>query len=40
MAEAEELPAKKLSDDDTRKFLEGNGLKLKLRIGGDWRWED
>ncbi len=40
LAEAEELPAKKLDDEAPRQFLEGNGLKLKLRIGGDWRWDD
>lgn len=40
LADAEELPAKKLNDEETREFLDGNGLKLKLKIGGDWRWED
>lgn len=40
LADAEEMPAQKLDDEATRKFLEGNGLKLKLRIGGDWRWGD
>ncbi len=40
LADADTLPAQKLSDQATRQFLEGNGLKLKLRIGGDWRWED
>jgi len=40
LADAEQLPAKKLNDSETKEFLEGNGLKLKLRIGGDWRWED
>jgi len=40
LADADTLPAKKLSDQATKRFLEGNGLKLKLRIGGDWRWGD
>ncbi len=40
LADAQELPAKRLSDAETKAFLEGNGLKLKLQIGGDWRWED
>lgn len=40
LADADTLPAQKLSDQATKEFLEGNGLKLKLRIGGDWRWED
>ena len=40
LANATELPAKKLDDQATKAFLEGNGLKLKLKIGGDWRWED
>lgn len=40
LADAEQLPAKRLSDAETKAFLEGNNLKLKLQIGGDWRWED
>lgn len=40
LADTEMLPAKRLSDAETKAFLEGNGLKLKLQIGGDWRWED
>ncbi|GAB5524994.1 MAG: M28 family metallopeptidase [Roseivirga sp.] len=40
LADTDTLPAQKLSDQATKEFLEGNGLKLKLRIGGDWRWED
>ncbi|CAD5291340.1 MULTISPECIES: M28 family peptidase [unclassified Imperialibacter] len=35
---AQELPAAKLDDESTRKLLEDQGLKLKLRIQGDWRW--
>ncbi len=40
LADADQLPAQKLSDSETKDFLEGNGLKLKLKIGGDWRWND
>lgn len=40
LANAEALPAKKLDDDATKAFLEKHDLKLKLQIGGDWRWED
>lgn len=40
LADAEQMPANKMNDADTKDFLEGNGLKLKLKIGGDWRWED
>lgn len=36
--QAQELPAKKLDDESTRKILEEQGLKLKLKIQGDWRW--
>lgn len=40
LADAEEMPADKMDDAQTKAFLEGNGLKLKLKIGGDWRWDD
>jgi len=40
LADADSLPAKRLTDAETKAFLEGNRLKLKLKIGGDWRWED
>jgi len=40
LADAATLPAKKLNDAETKTFLEGHDLKLKLQIGGDWRWED
>lgn len=40
LADADTLPAQKLNDAETKAFLEGNGLKLKLQIGGDWRWDD
>lgn len=38
LADVDELPAKKLTDSETKAFLEGHDLKLKLQIGGDWRW--
>jgi len=38
LADAAALPSKKLNDTETKAFLEGHDLKLKLQIGGDWRW--
>lgn len=35
---AQQLPAAKLDDESTRRLLEDQGLKLKLKIQGDWRW--
>ena len=40
LANAEAFAAKKLDDAATKAFLEKHDLKLKLQIGGDWRWED
>lgn len=40
LADADTLPAQKLNDAETKAFLENHDLKLKLQIGGDWRWED
>lgn len=40
LAMADELPAAKLDDAATKTFLERHGLKLKLKIAGDWRWGD
>lgn len=40
LADTDTLPAQKLNDDETKAFLEGHDLKLKLQIGGDWRWND
>lgn len=40
LADADTLPAQKLNDTETKAFLENHDLKLKLQIGGDWRWED
>lgn len=38
LADANELPAKRLSSDDTRKLMETSGLREKLELGGDWKW--
>ena len=40
LADADTLPAQKLNDAETKAYLEGHRLKLKLKIGGDWRWND
>jgi hypothetical protein len=40
LAMADQLPAAKLDDAATKTFLERHGLKLKLKIAGDWRWGD
>ncbi len=40
LANAKELPAKKLNDDETRQFLIDANLKTPLTIAGDWRWTD
>lgn len=38
LANADELPAKKMSSDQTRDFLIAQGLKTELIIGKDWKW--
>jgi len=38
LADAESLPAERLSSGRNRDFLIANNLKDKLVIGGDWRW--
>lgn len=40
MADADEIPVRKLNDEETKQFLIDQNLKLKLQLGGDWRWED
>ncbi|MFT7268367.1 MAG: carboxypeptidase Q [Roseivirga sp.] len=40
LANTDALPSQKLNDTETKAFLEANDLKLKLQIGGDWRWEE
>lgn len=40
LANAPELPAKKMNSDATRDFLVKQGLKQELIIGKDWRWAE
>jgi carboxypeptidase Q len=40
LANAKELPAKKMSDEETKQFLINANLKEALKIAGDWRWKD
>lgn len=39
LAEAEQLPVKKMNDQETKEFLIKQNLKNELIIGKDWRWE-
>ncbi|MES2731820.1 MAG: M20/M25/M40 family metallo-hydrolase [Bacteroidota bacterium] len=38
LANADNIPAKKLDSPTNRDFLVKQGLKKELEIGGDWRW--
>lgn len=40
LAESETLPAKILSEEETKQLLIKHNLKEKLKLGGDWRWND
>jgi len=40
LANANDLPAKKLDSNKTRDLLIAQGLKKELIIGKDWRWEE
>jgi len=40
LANADQLPAKKMDSETTRQFMIENDLKEALKIGGDWKWED
>lgn len=40
LADAEQLPAPRLDDISTRNFLVDQGLKEKLVLGKEWKWED
>jgi len=40
LADREELPSYRMGDEETKEFLIRNGLRLKLQIGGDWRWDN
>lgn len=37
---AGEIPAKKLSDEETKEFLLKHNLKEPLQLEGEWRWKD
>ena len=39
-AEVDEIPAKKLSSQETKEFLIQQNLKKELVIGKDWHWEE
>lgn len=39
LADAAELPADKLTDEETKEFMIQQGLKEKLVLGGDWKWD-
>lgn len=40
LADAGELPVKRLNDQETKEFLIKQNLKQELIIGKDWRWEE
>ncbi|WP_353124476.1 M28 family peptidase [Parapedobacter pyrenivorans] len=39
LANAPEIPIKRLSDTDIKQLMLDNNLEEALRIGGDWRWD-
>jgi hypothetical protein len=39
LANSEKIPARKLSDEETRLFLIKNKLQEPLKIAGEWRWK-
>jgi hypothetical protein len=40
LANADEIPAKRLTDAESRDFLIKQGLKNELVLGNEWRWKD
>ncbi|MBL7755846.1 MAG: M20/M25/M40 family metallo-hydrolase [Chitinophagaceae bacterium] len=40
LADAQTIPAKKLTDEETKAFLLKNNLKEPLELEGEWRWKD
>lgn len=40
LANADQLPANKYGDDQTREFLIKQGLKNELVLGNEWRWNE
>lgn len=39
LADANEIPLKRLSDAEVKQLMIDNNLEEALRIGGDWRWD-
>lgn len=39
LANADNIPVIRLSDEETKQLMLDNGLEEALRIGGDWRWD-
>ena len=39
LANADKLPAKRMTSDETKEFMINNHLKEKLILQGDWKWE-
>lgn len=40
LANAENLPAKRMNSEETKEFLTKSNLKEALSIAGDWKWND
>ena len=40
LADAHEIPIKRLADAEVKQLMLDNNLEEALRIGGDWRWDD
>lgn len=40
LADAHEIPVKRLADAAVKQLMLDNNLEEALRIGGDWRWDD
>jgi len=38
VADAENLPAKKMNSEETKQFMIDNGLEENLKMQGDWKW--
>jgi hypothetical protein len=39
LANADEIPAKRYSDSQTKQYLINQGLKNELILGNEWRWQ-
>jgi hypothetical protein len=40
LANTQEIPVQRQSDDELKSFLRENELELPLRVAGEWRWKD